>query len=99
MARSSNPNSANSQFFICLEDAPHLDRNYTVFGKDIIPEALGRGDEAKAFKKEYREYTDHPHGEDLVGADALVNKGRKIIRLAGFNQVKPMLNEEELNLL
>ena len=33
MARSSNPNSANSQFFICLEDAPHLDRNYTVFGK------------------------------------------------------------------
>ena len=33
MARSSNPNSANSQFFICFEDAPHLDRNYTVFGK------------------------------------------------------------------
>ena len=27
--------SANSQFFICLEDAPHLDRNYTVFGKVI----------------------------------------------------------------
>ena len=38
-------------------------------------------------------------GEDLVGADALVNKGRKIIRLAGFNQVKPMLNEEELDLM
>ena len=35
MARSSNPNSANSQFFICLESAPHLDRNYTVFGKVI----------------------------------------------------------------
>ena len=35
MARSQNPNSANSQFFICLEDAPHLDRNYTVFGKVI----------------------------------------------------------------
>ena len=33
MARSQDPNSANSQFFICLEDAPHLDRNYTVFGK------------------------------------------------------------------
>ncbi len=33
MARSSDPNSANSQFFICFEDAPHLDRNYTVFGK------------------------------------------------------------------
>ena len=35
MARSSNPNSANSQFFICLESAPHLERNYTVFGKVI----------------------------------------------------------------
>tara|TARA_B100000214_G_C23855174_1_gene575329 strand:+ start:118 stop:678 length:561 start_codon:yes stop_codon:yes gene_type:complete len=33
MARSSNPNSANSQFFICFDSAPHLDRNYTVFGK------------------------------------------------------------------
>ena len=35
MARSSDPNSANSQFFICFEDAPHLDRNYTAFGKVI----------------------------------------------------------------
>ena len=35
MARSSNPNSANSQFFICFEPVPHLDRNYTVFGKVI----------------------------------------------------------------
>ena len=33
MARSSNPNSGNSQFFICLDAAPHLDRQYTVFGK------------------------------------------------------------------
>jgi peptidyl-prolyl cis-trans isomerase B (cyclophilin B) len=29
------PDSANSQFFICLESAPHLDRNYTIFGKVI----------------------------------------------------------------
>ena len=35
MARSQDPNSANSQFFICLESAPHLDREYTVFGKVI----------------------------------------------------------------
>ena len=35
MARSSDPNSGNSQFFICLESASHLDRNYTVFGKVI----------------------------------------------------------------
>ena len=35
MARSSDPNSANSQFFICFQDAPFLDRQYTVFGKVI----------------------------------------------------------------
>lgn len=35
MARSSDPNSANSQFFIVFESAPHLDRNYTAFGKVI----------------------------------------------------------------
>ena len=33
MARSSDPNSANSQFFICFKPAPFLDRQYTVFGK------------------------------------------------------------------
>ena len=33
MARSADPNSANSQFFICFEPAPFLDRQYTVFGK------------------------------------------------------------------
>ena len=32
-ARAADPNSANSQFFICLEAAPHLDRQYSVFGK------------------------------------------------------------------
>ena len=35
MARSSDPNSANSQFFICFNPAPFLDRQYTVFGKVI----------------------------------------------------------------
>ena len=34
-ARSSDPDSANSQFFICFQPAPHLDRQYTVFGKVI----------------------------------------------------------------
>jgi peptidylprolyl isomerase len=32
MARSSNPNSANSQFFICFDDATFLDKQYTVWG-------------------------------------------------------------------
>jgi|TARA_B100000953_G_scaffold83361_1_gene68039 cyclophilin family peptidyl-prolyl cis-trans isomerase len=35
MARSSDPNSGNSQFFICFDSAPHLDRQYTVFGKVV----------------------------------------------------------------
>ena len=35
MARSSDPNSANSQFFICFKPAPFLDRQYTVFGKVV----------------------------------------------------------------
>ena len=35
MARSSNPDSANSQFFICFKSASHLDRQYTVFGKVV----------------------------------------------------------------
>jgi peptidylprolyl isomerase len=33
MARSSNPNSANSQFFICFDDATFLDKQYTVWGE------------------------------------------------------------------
>jgi peptidyl-prolyl cis-trans isomerase B (cyclophilin B) len=33
MARTSDPNSAGSQFFICLERVPHLDNQYTAFGK------------------------------------------------------------------
>ena len=35
MARTQNPNSANSQFFICFDDAPWLDRQYSVWGKVI----------------------------------------------------------------
>ena len=33
MARTSNPNSANSQFFICFDDARFLDNQYTVWGR------------------------------------------------------------------
>jgi len=56
MARSSNPNSANSQFFICFDSAPHLDRQYTVFGKvisgmefvDLIKRGQGSGGTVKS---------------------------------------------------
>ena len=40
MARTSDPNSAGSQFFICLEKVPHLDRQYTAFGKTADAESL-----------------------------------------------------------
>jgi peptidyl-prolyl cis-trans isomerase B (cyclophilin B) len=35
MARTSNPNSANSQFFICFADAPWLDKQYSVWGEVV----------------------------------------------------------------
>ena len=49
MARSQNPNSANSQFFICFKQASFLDRQYTVFGKVVegmdFVDKIKRGDE------------------------------------------------------
>ena len=49
MARSQDPNSANSQFFICFKEASFLDRQYTVFGKVIegmeVVDKIKRGDE------------------------------------------------------
>ena len=49
-ARSSDPNSANSQFFICFDSAPHLDRQYSAFGKvtkgmefiDMVKKGVGQ---------------------------------------------------------
>ena len=50
MARSQDPNSANSQFFICFKPAPFLDRQYTVFGKVIegmeFVDMIKKGDES-----------------------------------------------------
>jgi cyclophilin family peptidyl-prolyl cis-trans isomerase len=49
MARSQDPNSANSQFFICFKEASFLDRQYTVFGKVIegmeLVDKIKRGDQ------------------------------------------------------
>jgi peptidyl-prolyl cis-trans isomerase B (cyclophilin B) len=49
MARSSDPDSANSQFFICFKPAPFLDRQYTVFGKVLsgmeFVDMIKKGDE------------------------------------------------------
>ena len=50
MARSSDPNSANSQFFICFKPSAFLDRQYTVFGKVIegmeLVDKIKRGDDS-----------------------------------------------------
>ena len=50
MARAADPNSANSQFFIMFEPAPHLDGQYTVVGHVIsgmeVVDSLKKGDEA-----------------------------------------------------
>jgi cyclophilin family peptidyl-prolyl cis-trans isomerase len=52
MARSSNPNSANSQFFIVFDDARFLDKQYTVWGKVTegmeIVDGIKRGEPVKS---------------------------------------------------
>ena len=45
MARTNAPHSANSQFFICFDDAPFLDRQYTVWGK--VTEGMENVDKIK----------------------------------------------------
>ena len=48
MARSQDPNSANSQFFICFDDARFLDKQYTVWGKVVegmdVVDTLNKGE-------------------------------------------------------
>ena len=52
MARTNNPNSANSQFFICFDDARFLDRQYTVWGQVTggmeLVDALPKGEPPRA---------------------------------------------------
>ena len=54
MARSSDPNSAGSQFYICLASQPHLDGNYTAFGEVIegmdIVKDIEQGDIMKSIR-------------------------------------------------
>jgi len=40
MARAQDPNSAGSQFFVCANDAPNLDNNYTVFGQVVEGQSI-----------------------------------------------------------
>jgi peptidylprolyl isomerase len=51
MARAANPNSADSQFFICFEPASFLDGQYTVWGRVVSGmehvDAIKKGDQAR----------------------------------------------------
>jgi len=58
MARSQDPNSANSQFFICLKEAPFLDREYTVFGK--VVEGMDNVDKIKKGIQDQNGSVDNP---------------------------------------
>lgn len=53
MARSSNPDSASSQFFICHKDAPHLDGGYAAFGK--VVEGIETVDEIASVPTDWRD--------------------------------------------
>ena len=59
MARSSDPNSAGSQFYICLAPAPFLDNQYTVFGQvtsgQEVVNGVKRGDKMKTVRVETKE--------------------------------------------
>jgi peptidyl-prolyl cis-trans isomerase B (cyclophilin B) len=56
MARSGDPDSAGSQFFICVDDAPWLDRQYTVFG-----EVVSGMDVVDKIVKQPRDRRDNPN--------------------------------------
>lgn len=61
MARSMHPDSAGSQFFIMVADAPHLDRQYAAFGK--IVEGI---DIAKQIVSVKRDFRDRPYEEQVM---------------------------------
>ncbi|MEZ6106263.1 MAG: peptidylprolyl isomerase [Pirellulaceae bacterium] len=66
MARSSNPNSAGAQFFICLAAHSHLDGQYTAFGRTANAEPRGRQQDRRARYRLQRPATrtgDHQHRE------------------------------------
>ena len=61
MARSMNPDSAGSQFFIMVDDAPHLDGQYAAFGK--VTEGI---DVAQAIVSSPRDWSDRPREDQVM---------------------------------
>lgn len=72
MARAQHPDSAGSQFFVMVNDAPHLDRQYAAFGKVI--EGIEVADQIVAVKRDFRDMPQEPQvikevTVDLQGAE------------------------------
>lgn len=61
MARAMDPDSAGSQFFIMVDDAPHLDGQYAAFGK--VTEGMEAADTIVSTKTDYM---DHPYEEQII---------------------------------
>ena len=61
MARAQNPDSAGSQFFIMVEDAPHLDGQYAAFGK--VTQGL---EVAQAIVSAPRDWHDRPREDQVM---------------------------------
>jgi cyclophilin family peptidyl-prolyl cis-trans isomerase len=58
MARSNDPNSASSQFFIVVQDSPFLDRQYTVFGQ--VTKGMDVADKIVNAKRNANDQPDNP---------------------------------------
>ncbi len=65
MARATDPNSAGSQFFICLEKHPSLDHKYTVFGKVADEESMAT---VRALGDIPTDRNDHPKEDAIINS-------------------------------
>ena len=66
MARTMDPNSASSQFFICVEDVPYLDGQYAAFGKTIDEESLNVAIDISKVATHYEGYYGDIPNEPIV---------------------------------
>ena len=73
MARTSDPNSAGSQFFICLETVPHLDRQYSAFGKTADTGSL---DVVLAIGQVQTDSSDRPHDDVRIESARVIETAR-----------------------
>ena len=71
MARTSDPNSQTSQFFIMHQDAPHLDRNYAAFG--VVTSGIEVVDH---IARQPRDFRDCPHDDIVIEAVSIDKKDK-----------------------